>query len=94
MTHAPNLTDSSKLPRNFFGKENGRRTESPPGLKLAKEERHSPLFCGWLDYRFFLVAAFFFVAIFFLAGAFFAAFFAAFFIAIGNPPFQSAEAVC
>ncbi|MEO5754970.1 MAG: hypothetical protein ABIR38_09710, partial [Chthoniobacterales bacterium] len=36
----------------------------------------------------------FLVAIFFLAGAFFlaAAFF--FFAGIGNPPFQSAEAVC
>jgi hypothetical protein len=35
----------------------------------------------------------FFLAAFFLAGAFFlAAFF--FFAGIGNPPFQSAEAVC
>ena len=35
-----------------------------------------------------VLAAFFFVATFFLAGAFF------FLAGIGNPPFQSAEAVC
>jgi hypothetical protein len=50
-------------------------------------------------YRLDFLAAFFelfLLAIFFLAGAFLAVAFLAdfFFIAIGNPPFQSAEAVC